>query len=227
MTRRIVGDVMTTTVLTVAPDTPYMEVAAILDHNRVSAVPVLDAAGGPVGVVSEDDLLVKEGELGAHHGGAWSEPPPGEGDARRAHATTASGLMTSPAVTIAPEATVAAAARLMHERHVKRLCVVDADGRLVGIVSRRDLLTVFRASDDELAVAVRDAFTARSFWTDLGAVATRVEGGIVTMSGEVERHSDAIALGGLARMVDGVVEVRNQLVFRVEDIPHARPLDTL
>ena len=131
-----VADVMTREVATVAPATPVKEIARVLAQRRVSALPVVDLEGRVVGVVSEADLLLKEGR------GALADPPRRfEAASRRAQrakagATVAAELMTAPALTIAPEASVADAARLMRERGVKRLVVVDDHDRLAGIITR-------------------------------------------------------------------------------------------
>jgi CBS domain-containing protein len=136
----VVKDVMTPNVMTVEEDTPFEAVAAALHQHRVSAFPVLDEASQVIGVVSESDLLAK-----LALGNADDAVVPGmiTGILRRqqllkAHAVTAAELMTSPAYTVLPEDTVEQAARIMYLRNVKRLPVVDADGRLAGIVSRAD-----------------------------------------------------------------------------------------
>jgi CBS domain-containing protein len=147
-----VATVMTADVVTVGPGAVYKEVAERLRDHRVSAVPVVDAERRVIGVVSEADLLLKEERPDRPLGGPLVHP---HGDAARAEARNAAALMTSPAVTVGPEATLTEAARLMHRRHVKRLPVVDADGRLVGIVSRADLLQVFLRGDDAIATEVR------------------------------------------------------------------------
>jgi CBS domain-containing protein len=139
---RRVRDVMTTAVVTVDRITPYKEIASLLVKHKVSALPVLMMGRRVAGVVSEADLLrvedqrARRARAGGHrarlHWRSRSGP-------RR---LTAGELMTSPAITIHPDATIPAAARLMNQHHVKRLPVVGPDGSLIGIVSRRDLLSV-------------------------------------------------------------------------------------
>ena len=124
---------------------------------RVSAFPVVDDDGKVIGVVSEADMLAKEA--------LDSEPEGMPGmitgllrrkEHEKARGITAGDLMTSPAVTVAPDDTVERAARLMYTRKVKRLPVVDANGHLVGIIGRADLLAVFDRTDEEIRKEIRD-----------------------------------------------------------------------
>ncbi len=134
-----VRDVMTRQVVTVDRSTPYKEVVRILLEHRISAVPVLDTAGRVDGIVSEADLVEKETLRADEPREVWQ--PPARRSHRsydRAHALSAGTLMTSPAVTVAPGAGLATAARLMRGHAVKRLPVIDSRGRLVGIVTRSD-----------------------------------------------------------------------------------------
>src|SRR6266571_603091 len=133
-----VKDVMTREVTTVAPATPVKEIARQIAQNRVSALPVVDSEGRVVGVVSEADLLLKEGRIEAGHSSLF-EPAGRRAERAKAAGFTAAELMTAPALTVAPEAPLAEAARLMRERGVKRLIVVDERGNLVGIISRGDV----------------------------------------------------------------------------------------
>ena len=216
MTRRV-RDVMTSPVETVGPDAGFRAVAARLRARAISAVPVTDQAGRVIGVVSEADLLLKEDRevLEERHGPL---------DGRRARqarakaaATTAAELMTSPAVTIGSEAPLAQAARLMRERGVKRLPVVDETGRVVGIVSRGDLLAVFTRGDEEIRTEIVDEVIARNLLLDPTPFEVLVEDGIVSLAGEADRRTDAILVERLAARVDGVVNVRSQLTYRVDD----------
>jgi CBS domain-containing protein len=145
---------MTTSVVTIDRITPYKEIARLLAEHKVSAVPVLMMGRRVAGVVSEADLLRMEDqrERAARAGHRARLPWRGRS---KPWGLTAGELMTSPAITIHPDATIPAAARLMNEHHIKRLPVVDPDGTLAGIVSRRDLLSVFLRSDEEIAADVR------------------------------------------------------------------------
>ena len=131
----LVRNMMTTEVVTVEPSTPFKEIVARLAGRRVSAVPVVDAVGRVLGVVSEDDLLLKEEYPDAEQDVplVWTRRRRVERE--KAAGTCAHELMTAPPVTVPPTATVAEAARRMHAAGVKRLPVVDEDGRLLGIVA--------------------------------------------------------------------------------------------
>jgi CBS-domain-containing membrane protein len=146
---RSVQEVMTRDVVTVSPSTPFKRVVQLLHDHRISAVPVVDADGCMLGIVSEADLVLKEERRPSE-----AAPLFGRASRRRLRAkgagTLATHCMTAPAVTVAPSASLGAVARLLHRRGIRHLPVVDRDGRLVGIVTRRDLLTVFLRRDEEI-----------------------------------------------------------------------------
>jgi CBS domain-containing protein len=199
-----VRDVMTTSVVTVDRITPYKEIARRLAERKVGGVPVLTMGRHVAGVVSEGDLLATRDQnpaAGRRRLG-WPRRP-------RHHGTLAEDLMTSPAITIRPDATIAAAARLMNAHRVRFLPVVDPAGRLLGIVSRRDLLSVFLRPDAEIARQVREIFT------DIlpgGAVGIQVgvRNGVVTLTGQIELAADDDLIPIAVRLawdVEGVVDV--------------------
>jgi CBS domain-containing protein len=208
-----VAAVMTRDVATVSPGATYKAVAELLHERRVSALPVLDARGRVVGVVSEADLLLKE-ERPAPGRGALGDP---HGDLARATARSAGELMTSPAVTIRPEATLTGAARLMRRRGVKRLPVVDEAGLLVGLVSRADLIRPFLRSDESIAREVREEVAAGMLAIDPAELAVTVEDGVVRLEGELETCSLGRILARLAGAVEGVVAVDNRLRWKLDD----------
>ena len=153
----VVKDVMTPDVITVSKDTSFEVIAAALREHRVSAFPVLDEASQVIGVVSESDLLAKLA-LGIEDPGTVPGMITGivrRQQLKKAHAVTAAELMTSPPYTVRPQDTVEQAARIMYLRNVKRLPVVDADGRLAGIVSRADVLAVYSRTDADIAEEIR------------------------------------------------------------------------
>lgn len=129
--------------------------------------------------------------------------------------------MTTPAVTVAPEATVAEAARLLDRHHIKRLPVVDPAGRLVGLVSRRDLLRVFLRSDDSIRDEIVQDVFSRLLAVDPAAVAVYVEDGAVTLVGRLERKSAIPIAVRLAAAVEGVVTVGSRLDYAVDDTGQA------
>ncbi|MFF5924248.1 CBS domain-containing protein [Streptomyces flavochromogenes] len=204
-----VADVMTKKVVAVQPGAEFKEIAAAMERWKVTAVPVVEGEGRVVGVVSEADLLLKE-EFHDHRLGLVEQM-------RRLDATAKAGsrraedLMTSPAVSVAPEASLPQAARLMASHHVKRLPVVGTNGTIQGIVSRSDLLKVFLRPDGDLAAEVRRDVVEHLFPLSQGRVDVRVDAGVVTLSGEV-RDSALIPLAArLTRTVEGVVDVQCEL----------------
>ncbi|MFB6613063.1 CBS domain-containing protein [Streptomyces sp. NPDC085524] len=209
-----VADVMTTKVIAVTPDTGFKDIAAAMERWKVTALPVIEGEGHVVGVVSEADLLPKE-EFHEHRPG-MIEQMRRLGDTAKAGSTRAEALMTTPAVTIRPDATLPRAARLMADRRIKRLPVVDADGTLKGIVSRADLLKVFLRSDDELTEDIRQSVVERLFPLSHKGVTVTVTHGIATLTGSV-RDDHLIPLAErLARSVEGVVDVRSRLTAHTE-----------
>ena len=200
-----VQDVMTVPVVTVDRITPYKEIAGRLAKHEIGGVPVLTMGRHVAGVVSEGDLLAVRDTTHpvTGHRLSWLSRRP------RHHGTLAEDLMTSPAITIGPDATVAAAARLMNAHHVRFLPVVDSVGRLLGIVSRRDLLSVFLRPDAEIAHQVSEIFTDLLPGGPAG-IQIGVRNGVVTLTGQLEltAEDDLIAIAvRLAWDVEGVVDV--------------------
>jgi CBS-domain-containing membrane protein len=207
-----VAALMTSDVVTVGPGTIYKKVVERLRSRGISAVPVVDADRRVIGVVSESDLLLKEER--PRSAAALLDP---HGDAAKARARNAAALMTSPAVTVEPEATLTEAARLMRQKQVKRLPVVDANGRLAGILSRSDLLRVFLRSDESIAREVREEVLERALATHPAAVTVAVADGVVRLDGEVQTKSLAAIATRLIEAVEGVVAVENRLRWRIGD----------
>lgn len=203
-----VRDVMTTDVATVDLAAPYKQVVRVLAERSVTAVPVLDQARHVLGVVSEADMLCKQ-ERG-HRTPAGGTRLRTRADRAKAVAHTAAELMTTPPVTIRPDAYLGAAARLMNDRHVKRLPVIDSSGTLIGIVSRRDLLSVFLRPDVDIAADVH-AIIVGILLEDASAVSVSVSDGVVTLAGSLGQPDHAAAVIRLASEVDGVVDVIDNL----------------
>lgn len=202
-----VHDVMTTDVATAGRNLPYKQAAKLMSEQRVTAIPVVTASGRVVGMVSEADLLRKV-ERQPHGGTGLS------GRARRdqakAGARTAGELMTSPAITIHPDASLSAAARLMNAHHIRRLPVVNTAGELIGIVSRRDLMKVFLRPDEEIAAEVSDVL-GQILLADAGPVVVSVLDGVVTLDGALDDEDLIHVVVGLAAEVAGVVTVVSRL----------------
>ena len=204
-----VRDVMTTSVVTVDRITPYKEIASKLSEHQISGLPVLTMGRHVAGVVSEGDLLAaRDHNPMARHGLRHRL------DSRKQHqGRTAEQLMTSPAVTTYPDATIAGAARQMNAHHVRSLPVVDPDGKLIGIVGRRDLLSVFLRPDAEIARQV-DEILADLLPGGPTGIEVTVHNGVVILSGQPElaAENDLIPVAvRLAWDVDGVVDVVNKV----------------
>jgi len=211
-----VASVMTTPVITVGAETSFKDVVAALSGNGISAVPVVGPHGTLIGVVSEADVLPKQ----EFHGGA--DPVPHGVPRRRVRwfrslGLCAAELMTTPVITIEPGAPVTLAARRMAEKRVRRLFVVD-DDELVGVVSRRDVLGVFLRPDSEIRADIVEHVLHRELGVAPVAVRVEVRDGVVTVDGEIGRRSQIEVAGRLIRAVSGVVSMRNNLRYRVDDL---------
>jgi CBS domain-containing protein len=206
-----VGDVMTTRVIALKRTADFKEIVSVLRRYRVSACPVINDAGQVVGVVSEADLLYKEADPSTPCGPIrlrWKL-----GEESKANAVTAGRLMTSPAVTIQPDAPVVIAARTMQDRRLKRLPVVSGDGALIGIVSRADVLSVYERPDAAILDEVQTVIMAGEFALEPCAFGVTVTCGIVTIAGTVERQETAVELVARVRHAEGVVAVRDRLAI--------------
>ncbi|MEV7144109.1 CBS domain-containing protein [Streptomyces tauricus] len=200
---------MTHTVVAVGREAPFKEIVELLGQWKVSAVPVLAGEGRVIGVVSEADLLPKEEFRDVGDQVADRDGDPAERN--KALGLTAGELMSSPAVTVHPDATLSEAARIMARRRVKRLPVVDAIGLLRGVVSRGDLLKVFLRSDEEIADDVRRSVLTR---LPITTVTVTVAEGVVTLGGSMPDRGLVPVLARAVRAVEGVVDVRIDLVHR-------------
>ena len=206
-----VSDLMTRPAVAVGARADFKEIVETMRSRQVSAVPVLAGDGRVIGVVSEADLLPKEQFRGADQSRVELAA---EREITKAEAVTAEGLMSSPAVTVQEEATASKAAQIMARRRVKRLPVLDAAGRLTGMVSRGDVLKVFLRPDEEIASEVRDVAVGSLFADVTPPVAVDVSGGVVTLKGRVPDVSRAPIAARLARSVEGVVDVECELSGR-------------
>lgn len=214
--RKTIEEVMTSTVVVVPKPTPFKEIVRHMQEHRVSALPVVDDAGRPLGVVSEADLILKEDP------DLEGDPHLFEGRRHRVErekhaAKTAAELMTSPAVTVASGARLGEAARLMTKHAVKRLPVVGPDDRIVGIVSRSDLLKIFLRDDADIATDIRENVVRRTLWIDPTTIRVVVTDGVAIVEGQLERRSLIPVLVALVNAVEGVVAVDDRLSFAVDD----------
>jgi len=210
----LVKDVMTNEVVSVRETAEYKEIVAAMRKLHISALPVLDEEDRLVGVVSEADLLLKEVGQGALGGYLISTGRRGE--RAKAAGFTAAELMSSPALTIGPDDSVSGAARLMHDRHVKRLPVVDDEGRVVGILSRVDVLSVFARPDGEIRDEVIKNIQG-DFAFAPNQINVTVRSGVVTVSGQVESLAVARDLINALKHAEGVVGARSRLSYPPPD----------
>ncbi len=224
MTHRPVRAVMTAAVATVSLDTPFKALAAIMAEHRLTALPVLDTAGCIAGIVSESDLMRKEEY---QEDPSARRPPHSHRNRARAESLTAGQVMSSPAITISPAASIVAAARTFDVAHVSHLVVTESDGTLAGIVTPLDLLKVYLRTDDEIRHEIVEEVITSYLGCDPRRAEITVTDGIVTLRGEVEHKSMVPLAARLARSVDGVVDVVNHLAYAVDDthLPTAAELD--
>jgi CBS-domain-containing membrane protein len=206
-----VQDVMTRRVIWVKKDATFREMATALREHRISAFPVVDDDHKVIGVVSEADLLTKE---------ALDDEPAvissilHHRDQAKARGVTAGDLMTTAVVAVRPEDTVEHAAKLMYDRRVKRLPVTDANGHLVGIISRADVLAVFDRTDRAIRREITDEVILGEFLVDPLLFQVAVKDGIVTLAGRPETNETGHEIVRRVRHVQGVVAVRDRLSYR-------------
>jgi len=210
-----VAAVMTTRVVAVTPDTTFKELVTVMTREGVSGLPVVEE-GKPVGVVTEADTLAKQ----EYRGG--TRPWLFAGRARRtrwrkATGLTATDLMTTPAVTVEETAPVSAAARLLAEKRIRRLCVVNEAGELAGVVSRRDVIGTFLRPDDDIRTDIVEHVFRHGMWLFPGTLEVTVADGVATLTGTVERRTTAQVAGQLTHSVTGVIGVKNKVMYDMDD----------
>jgi CBS domain-containing protein len=218
-----VQDIMTREVLTIGPEAELRDVARILVERDISGLPVCGMQGELVGIISEGDILVKEGgprdessPLG------WLRGAAAKRARQKARALKVRDAMTMQVLTISPYASVAEAARRMSDLGIKRLPVVK-DDKLVGIVSRTDLVRAFVRSDEEIRQEIREDILRRTLWLEVPeAVQIEVKRGAVELSGYVETATDAVLVQKLVARVPGVVSVDGELDWTFDDSERAR-----
>jgi CBS domain-containing protein len=224
----LVGDIMTREVLVAPPEATFRDVVRLIEDHHVHALPVVDELRQVLGMVAESDLLLRavrtEGQAMAplrRHGRARLASL---GRARlasqRLAGTTAGEIMTSPAVTIDSSQTLDQAALVLHQRHIGRLPVVAENGRLIGIVTRSDLLKVYLRSDEDLLAAVQEAIAAVDHSTSPTIWAT-VEDGVVVLQGSAQLLSQVIAVGALVARVPGIVHMDLKATAVNDDVHRA------
>lgn len=220
MRQRTVSDLMTHTVVDVAPDATFKDIVETLAEHDITAVPVVDDDRHALGVVSEADLMgyeARQPDPGGHVPDVlrrYADRAPSDTSAAN---PTARQLMTSPAVVARPGWTVVEAARLMQEYQIKRLPVVSETNQVVGVVSRSDLMRVFLRRDRAIREEIRYDILANTFRMAPTDVTVHVVDGCVTLTGRVQRRSTIPVLVRLCRSVDGVVDVTEELDYALDD----------
>ncbi|MFI6931575.1 CBS domain-containing protein [Streptomyces sp. NPDC050287] len=217
-----IGSVMTTDVVRTEYGTPFKEVARLLADHRISGLPVVDEDEHVIGVISETDLMMHQAQAPDPY-----EPnrrfrftaltPGAKRRAAKGKARTAGQLMSEPPVTVHADDSIVEAARVMAGRHVERLPVLDEEERLVGIVTRRDLLQVFLRPDAEIRREVIEEVLVRGLLLAPRSVDVLVTEGVVTLHGDMEHRSETEIAVSMARRIDGVVDVVDQLTYRLDD----------
>jgi CBS domain-containing protein len=214
-----VRDVMTSEVVSVVPAMRLKDLARLLLDRRISGAPVVDEAGDIVGVISETDLLAKEvgRPLSRRTPLDWifgERPNPSE--QRRREATTVEQAMSAPAMTVEADRPLREAAAIMVDRAVNRLPVIEK-GRLVGIITRADLVRAYVRRDEDVLRTVRDDVVRRTMWLDPDDLRVTVRDGVVRIAGTVDRRSTATILEKLIGLVEGVDGVANYLTWDFDD----------
>ena len=198
-----VVDLMTTDVIRVTPETGVKEAARLMFRHRVSGLPVVDSDGYLAGIVTEADFLRME--VAQHEADDPDSPE------------TVGELMSPGVVTINAAAPITEAAKIMVVQDVKRLPVVDDDNRMLGIISRLDVVAVFTRPDEVIEDEIREDLVRRVLFVDPDDIDVTVANGVVTVKGEIGTKNEARILGELARRLDGVMRVENQLTWRLDD----------
>jgi len=211
-----VQDVMTTDVATTGPDAPLKEAAMELVRRRISGMPVVSSDLQVIGVISEADILAKEGDEPSGGGFLrWLVDPGDPWIRARFDAVTVGEAMSTPAQTITPDRPIAEAATIMLDEGVNRLPVIDPGGKLVGLVSRGDVVRAFARPDDEILEDIEEDVIRKAMWLDPNTLDVTVTNGVVALAGEVATAADAEIVSTLTRKVPGVVSVNSSLTYRV------------
>lgn len=197
-----VVDLMTTDVITVSSETGIRDAARLMFRNRVSGLPVTTSDGTLAGIITEADFLRLEVERQ-------------EGVTELGE--TVGDVMSPGVVTTGPDTEIYDAAKMMTFRDIKRLPVVDDESRLLGIISRADIVSVFTRPDDVIEDEIREDLIRRVLFIDPDQLNVAVANGVVTFIGEVGTRNEARLLSELASRLDGVLHVESKLVWRYDD----------
>jgi len=198
-----VVDLMTTNVISVSPETPIKDAARLMFRHRVSGLPVIGPAGDVRGIITEADFLRLEVARSS--------------DEEVSPVDSVGEVMSTGVVTIPADMGVAEAAQIMVIQDIKRLPVVDLEDKLVGILSRLDVVAVFTRPDEVIEDEIREDLLRRVLFVDPDDIDVGVANGVVTFTGEIGTANEARLLEELATRLDGVMRVENQLTWRLDD----------
>jgi CBS domain-containing protein len=207
-----VADVMTTNAVAVRANASFKEIAARLREYKVSAFPVLDNDGKVIGVVSEADLLPKEALEAGYEGHRGLSGLRHRAEREKATGVTAADIMSRPPVTIGPHDLVSHAAHVMYDQRITCLPVVEGE-RLVGVITRADVLSVFGRTDDDMHWNITEKVIFQEFLTDPARFTVTVQDGVVTLEGRPETADMGHDIVDVVRHMDGVVAVRDKLTY--------------
>jgi CBS-domain-containing membrane protein len=206
-----IEDVMSTEVVSVPQTMSLKDAAYQLVEHGITGMPVVDDDGAVVGVLSEADIIAKETKPAPRRRTLdWLFEPRDTWLDERFDARTVAEAMSAPAITIAADRALTEAANAMVAEGINRLPVV-VDGKLVGIVTRADLVRAFSRSDAEVLADVRDEVITRVFWLDPNLFTIQVDNGVVSIAGKVDTEGDMRLLPELIRRLPGVVAVEAKL----------------
>jgi CBS domain-containing protein len=215
-----VKDVMGKVAIAARMDASFADLVDIMQRFNVGAVTVIDADRRPVGMVSEDDILLKATTASGKRVIVGHRK---RAEHRKAEGMTAHEIMTTPAITVTGETSVSDAARLMHEKRIKQLPVIDSvTGRIAGTVHQGDLLKVFNRPAADITSEIEGVVGRLD--VDLTELRITVEAGVVRLRGWIPWHSQLLPLLNAVRGVDGVVEVKADLAFLFDDLLVPPPL---
>jgi len=210
-----VVDVMTTDVVAAQPEWSLKQAARVMIDAGVSGLPVIGDGDAVVGIITEADFI--ETEAGRTTGRKRLFDTV-FGEKRTRVPSTVEAAMTRSPIVVDRNTTISEAARLMTDHKVKRMPVVDPDGRLEGIVSRGDILVAFARDDEAIADAVQRGVIRRILMLESRDVSVRVADGVVMLSGQVPNRSDAKLLEELVGRIEGVIRCESDLVWSFDDI---------
>lgn len=217
-------DVMVSPVITVGENATVQEVAKLLISERISAVPVVDAAGKLAGIVTESDLM-RRAEIGTERHYSWwlwllSDARTLAADYVKAHAKSVKDVMTPNVKTAAPDTPLHEVAELFERNHIKRVPIVDKDGELVGIVSRANIIQAVASVGPRLEISLPDAAIRTRLldelkkqpWTQAHKLNVMVTDGVIELWGFIETEAERDAIKVAAEAIPGVKAINDHLM---------------